>query len=278
MAINLDLLKKKLTQLETANQKGEKVDVLWKPEAGTSIIRIVPYQFDKENPFIELKFHYEFGKQMLSPSTFGRPDPIVDFASKLKSTGKKEDWSLGRKIEPKMRIYVPIIVRGREAEGVKFWGFGNTVYKELLGYLADPDYGDITDPTSGRDLTIEYKSAEEAGTTYPTTTIRVKPNASNLTEDEAKVTQFLESQTEITDLYSELSYDELKSVLEGWLNPTDEGNNSGQPQSTSQQTLSPSTPSSTVTETAQPVAQTTTTDSTKKTDDVAAAFDDLFNN
>ena len=34
-----------------------------------------------------------------------------------------------------------------------------------------------------------------------------------------KVTQFLESQTEITDLYSELSYDELKSVLEGWLNP-----------------------------------------------------------
>ena len=28
----------------------------------------------------------------------------------------------------------------------------------------------------------------------------------------------LENQTEITDLYSELSYDELKDVLEGWLN------------------------------------------------------------
>ena len=99
-----------------------------------------------------------------------------------------------------------------------------------------------------------------------------------MSEDATKATAFIENQTEITDLYSELSYDELKSVLEGWLNPTDEGNNSGQPQSTSQQTLSPSTPSSTVTETAQPVAQTTTTDSTKKTDDVAAAFDDLFNN
>ena len=33
----------------------------------------------------------------------------------------------------------------------------------------------------------------------------------------------MENQTEITDLYSELSYDELKSVLEGWLNPNAEG-------------------------------------------------------
>ena len=30
---------------------------------------------------------------------------------------------------------------------------------------------------------------------------------------------------EITDLYSELSYDELKGVLEGWLNPTAESKN-----------------------------------------------------
>jgi len=181
-------------------------------------------------------------------------------------------------MEPKLRTFVPVVVRGEEGEGVRFWGFGKTVYQEILGYIADPDYGDITDPTGGRDLTIEYKSAEEAGTSYPTTTIRVKPSETAVSEDATRATSFLENQTEITDLYSELSYDELKSVLEGWLNPTDEGNNSGQPQSTSQQTLSPSTPSSTVTETAQPVAQTTTTDSTKKTDDVAAAFDDLFNN
>ena len=38
-----------------------------------------------------------------------------------------------------------------------------------------------------------------------------------------KATSFIENQTEITDLYSELSYDELKSVLEGWLNPSGEG-------------------------------------------------------
>ena len=50
-------------------------------------------------------------------------------------------------------------------------------------------------------------------------------------------TNFIENQTEITDLYSELSYDELKSVLEGWLNPTNESGD----ESVSQETLSTST-------------------------------------
>ena len=31
------------------------------------------------------------------------------------------------------------------------------VYEELLSILADPDYGDITDPVSGRDVQVEVK-------------------------------------------------------------------------------------------------------------------------
>ena len=31
--------------------------------------------------------------------SFGRPDPIEEFAQKLKSTGSKEDYRLGRKVE-----------------------------------------------------------------------------------------------------------------------------------------------------------------------------------
>jgi len=188
--------------------------------------------------------------------------------------GDKEDWKAAKAMEPKLRTFVPVIVRGEEGEGVRFWGFGKTVYQEILGYIADPDYGDITDPTSGRDLTIEYKSAEEAGTSYPTTTIRVKPSESPISEDASRATSFLESQTEITDLYSELSYDELKTVLEGWLNPSGEGDTDSQ--STSQETLAPKQTLSTETK-SEPVVETTTSDS-KKTDDVAAAFDDLFNN
>jgi hypothetical protein len=266
MAINIDAIRGRLNKLQNTQKKS---DSLWKPTPGKTQVRIVPYKFDKDNPFIELYFHYNINnKTYLSPQSFGRPDPIVEFADKLKRMGDKEDWKAAKQMEPKLRTFVPVLVRGQEGEGVKFWGFGKTVYQEILGYIADPDYGDITDPTSGRDITIEYQSAEEAGTSYPVTTIRVKPKQTPLTENADNVQKFLESQTEITDLYSELSYDELKSVLEGWLNPSGEG----EKETVSQSTLSQSKP------VAQPAPTTTTESSSKKTDDVAAAFDDLFNN
>ena len=84
-------------------------------------------------------------KTHLSPVSFGRPDPINEFAGKLKSTGEKDEWIQGKRLEPKMRTFAPVLVRGKEQEGVKFWGFGKTVYQELLGFIADPDYGDISD-------------------------------------------------------------------------------------------------------------------------------------
>ena len=268
MALDINAIRSRLNKLQNTQRK---TDALWKPTPGKHQVRIVPYQFDKDNPFIELYFHYNINnKTYLSPQSFGRPDPIVEFADKLKRMGDKEDWKAAKAMEPKLRTFVPVVVRGEEGEGVRFWGFGKTVYQEILGYIADPDYGDITDPTSGRDLTIEYKSAEEAGTTYPTTTIRVKPSETAVSEDTERATSFIESQTEITDLYSELSYDELKSVLEGWLNPSGEGETDSKNESVAQSTLSTETKS-------EPVAQPTTSDS-KKTDDVAAAFDDLFNN
>jgi hypothetical protein len=125
MALDLSAIKNKLNQL---NKTDNKKQTLWKPEPGKTRVRIVPYVHRKENPFLEMYFHYDIGKRsMLSPVTFGNADPIVEFADKLKGTGDKDEWVMGRKIEPKMRTYVPVIVRGKEAEGVKFWGFGKTI-------------------------------------------------------------------------------------------------------------------------------------------------------
>ena len=275
MALDINAIRGRLNKLQNTQKK---TDALWKPTPGKSQVRIVPYKFNKDNPFIELYFHYNVNnKTYLSPASFGRPDPIVEFADKLKRMGDKEDWKAAKAMEPKLRTFVPVIVRGQENEGVKFWGFGKTVYQEILGYIADPDYGDITDPNSGRDLTVEYVSAEDAGTSYPTTTLRVKPNQTPLAEGDIK--PFLENQTEITELYQELSYAELKNVLEGWLNPSATSDDESE-SSVAEEALStkpaPSVshdlggPVETPAQSAPPVS--------KKTDDVAAAFDDLFNN
>ena len=214
--MDLNAIKTRLNQLQTTNTRTTN---LWKPQPGQQLIRIVPYKFNKDNPFIELYFHYDLGgKNYLSPISFGRPDPIEEFAQKLKSTGSKDDYRLGRKIEAKMRTFAPIVVRGEEKEGVRFWGFGKTVYQELLSIIADPDYGDITDPSNGRDVAVEFKTAEETGKSFPSTTIRVKPNQTPITEDASILEAIKETQKNITEIYQERSYDELTQALNDYLN------------------------------------------------------------
>jgi len=286
--MDISLALKRFSSLQNNTKKS---DSIFKPANGKSQVRIVPYKFNKDIPFIELYFHYNINnKTYLSPMSFGRPDPIVEFAEKLKRTGDTDDWKAGKKMEPKLRTFVPVIVRGKESEGVKFWGFGKTVYQDILGYIADPDYGDITDPNTGRDIVLEVMSAEESNASYPTTTIRVKPATTKLADSPETIQQLLDGQKEITELYSELSYAELKSVLENWLNPSAAVNDEiveelEAPKPKTQPVATQKSVSVDLGGTSdisgdlpwehlpleQPVAP-------KAKDDVASAFDDLFNN
>ena len=141
--LNLDKIKSLLN--EVSNTKGNS-NLFWKPSPGKQEVRLVPYKFTPDLPFISLKFHYNLnGKTYLSPSSFDRPDPMVEFAAGLKKTGDKTDWQLSKKLEPKMRVFAPILVRGMEHEGVKYWGFGKQVLQELMSIMPDADYGDISD-------------------------------------------------------------------------------------------------------------------------------------
>lgn len=222
--MNINAIKDKLKKLQSTSAK---TTLIWKPNNGENTIRIVPYQFDKENPFIELYFHYNISKKStLSLETFGENDPIVEFANTLSSTGVKEDWVLSKKIEPKLRTYVPIIVRGQEAEGVKYWGFGKEVYTQLLEFIADPDYGDITDPMTGRDIVITY-TAGVAGKSFPSTGIRVKPNVSKMSDNKQVIELINNGQTNIFDIYTKPTYDELKTMLQRWLEPEANSEESG---------------------------------------------------
>ena len=262
--MDLDAIKNKLNQLQSTTSTANN---FWKPEPGKQVVRIVPYTHNKDNPFVELFFHYNLGqnKTFMSPMSFGRPDPVQEFADKLKSTGDKDEWIQGKRLEPKMRTFAPVIVRGQESEGVKFWGFGKTVYQELLGVIADPDYGDITDPVNGRDIMIERQTPAEAGNQYGKTTVRVKPNMTPITDNKEMLETMLNKQPNLTELYTEPSYDDLKEALATYLNPDNAAN-------TDTATTSTGTTASTT-----PTTNTGATTTTAKTENVEDAFDQLFN-
>lgn len=224
--MNLDKIKQKLEALkqQQAQQTGgtKNSDLIWKPQAGKQVIRILPYVHQPDYPFIELNFYYDFGKTWLSPATFNQPDPVVEYCNGLLSNDRKlskEEFAtvmkLKRKLLPKERIYVPILVRGQEEEGVKFYGFAKTIYGELLTIMDDSDYGDITDLQKGRDMNVEFTPAPKEGE-YPKTKIWPKGNPSIATDD-ANVIEKIKSMPVLSDNFTVPTYDELKAALKKYL-------------------------------------------------------------
>ena len=145
----------------------------------------------------------------------------MEFATQLRKTGEKDNMDLAKKLYPKLRIFAPVVVRGEEDKGVRFWEFGKMVYQELLGVMSDEDYGDITDISKGRDINVEVIPAKETGKMFNTTTVRVKPNQTTLVDDAKQVESLLENQKELIKLFKKYTFDEMKDELQGWLKPSD---------------------------------------------------------
>lgn len=224
--MNINEIRAKLNALQTQQSRpsGEaRKNVFWKPVVGKQTIRIVPSAYNKANPFSELFFHYGIDKNpVISPTNWGEKDPIVEFAKQLRQTKDKESWSLARKLDPKMRVFVPIIVRGEEAEGVKLWGFGKEIYMELLSMVEDEDIGDYTDILTGRDLNLTTVGKEATGTGFNKTTVRARTAQTPLSEDKALLEKLLNEQPDPLKAFSRMSFDDMKALLQRWLAPEEE--------------------------------------------------------
>lgn len=222
--MDIKAIKQRLNALQSAGQKKEKVDYsksLWKPKAeGKYQIRIVPSVLDKSNPFQEVFVHYGFSKfPIYALTNWGEKDPIVEFAKQLRNTSEKENWQLAKKLDPKMRVFAPVVIRGEEDKGVRLWEFGKEIYMQLLGIAEDEDYGDFTDVNEGRDFTVDVVTGDIGGRQGLKSSIRVKPKTSKLSEDAEYVKNCLTDQPSILELQRKMDFDALKEILQNWLAP-----------------------------------------------------------
>jgi len=223
--MDIQALKQRLNTLQSKNTgKKEKIDyskVYWKPkEEGKYQIRIVPSKLDPQNPFKEVFVHYVISKfPIFALTNWGEKDPVVEFVSQLRKTNDKENWQLAKKIEPKMRVYAPVIVRGEEEKGVRLWEFGKEIYMQLLGIAEDEDYGDYTDISEGRDFTVDVVKGDVGGRQGLKSSIRIKPKTTALSTDAALIQAFLKEQPTLLEIQRKMTYDGLKEVLQNWLSP-----------------------------------------------------------
>ena len=231
MATDISRLVDKLRSFEEKKtKKDQRQSILWKPKAGQQKIRIVPSAKDPTFPFIELKFYYGLnGKTFLAPSCLGKPDPIWKFISESKQSKTPEIWQFAYKllkdIGPKPRTYLPIIVRGEEQLGVRFWGFGQTVYKQIAKVMSKvEDYGDIVSLTDGNDIEIDFiensgKKTED-GKNFPETTVFVSPKKSPEVPD--SLIEKIKNQPDILTAFTIPTEEQLQSEFDKYMNPENE--------------------------------------------------------
>jgi hypothetical protein len=225
--MNLDAIKKKLESMQTPKSSGGGANnqtKRFKPQIGKQTVRVVPFKYDKENPFTEMKFYYGIGskKVIASPLNWGEKDPIAEFAKQLRGTNDKENWRLAKKLDPKTRVFAPVIVRGEESEGVQMWEFGKEIYEAFLQMAADEEVGDFTDIMSGRDIKLVTVGPESTGTAYNKTTITPSMKITSLSDNDTDLELWLEDQVNPKESYKMLPFDEIKAALQEWLAPEDE--------------------------------------------------------
>ena len=220
MAIDINKMKAKMAAAQN-NGKGGKSD-FWKLTEGEHTVRILPSE--DGDPFKEFHFHYNVGKNpgLLCPKkNHGEECPICEFASKLWREGVETDDATlkqeAKKLFVRKRYYSPILVRGKESEGVKVWSYGKMAYENLLGYVLDPDYGDITDAESGTDIVLNYDIPGTPGS-FPKTTLKPRRRPSVLCDEAVtNCDELLESVPDIGGLFERKTAEDLQALLDDFL-------------------------------------------------------------
>tara|TARA_B110000977_G_scaffold4419_1_gene6195 strand:+ start:2448 stop:3335 length:888 start_codon:yes stop_codon:yes gene_type:complete len=226
----LDALRGRFNQ-QTKNQSNQSEKALFKARLNQpQILRIVPIP-DGDIPIQELKFYYntgvtekvgsrEYKISVLSPSSYGESDPLEMFEEMLTSENSEEYKNLNLDIKSKIlyqlkcssKFFLPVIVRGQEASGVKYWGVTEKLLQSLLDNI-EKDGHLIYDPINGRDIKVWI---EDMGT-YKQTKFELGKLSSLGSEDVVK--QYMTNQPELISQFTKKSFNELKEIIGKVLEP-----------------------------------------------------------
>ena len=226
--MNLKKLQEKLEKLQQrsggdSGDLSEYLKLKWKPEDGSTDIRLLPYKHTEDGSFLMVGFYYRIfnGKTLISPGFFGKPDPVVELCNKLRNIQgrSKDEWwadiQVVNKLEPKKRFIAPVLVRGKESEGVKFYEFGVKVFNKISNICENPDYGDIEDLETGTDLTVTY-TKDKDDVRKSETEITPRRFQTKVSEDPA-VLKAIEDMPNILKILEEPTYDDLKQYLTDYM-------------------------------------------------------------
>jgi hypothetical protein len=193
-------------------------------KTATKIIRILPAA-DGTSPFIEFYGHKtKVGKDSKVFACLkhekGQDCPFCEAREALLATGKDQDKETAKKYSARKMYIVKLVDRAPEVKDgshpVKFWRFAHDYRKQGI---FDKIYGiisaikkDITDPVTGRDLSVILARDQN---NYPIVQTITQLDSSPLSEDAAQQAEWLADTRTWEDVYSVKPYDYLAIVVGG---------------------------------------------------------------
>jgi len=256
MALNLEAIKEKLEVLDNP-QKAKKSsggwvgrDRLWRLDPGndeiSAVIKIVPYKMNLEDPFIHLWFHYGLPgmNSMLCPKKMKNEEcEVCDFGwatyNKFKETpegNEKEELKKALNVLlPNERVHLPVVQidPDERKEGVKFWGFSNTIYDAIIRHTYEfLNAGiDITDIEKSPEFKVTVISKDKSGKFYNLTNFSevkdgIKSKISPLADSVVESNKILETCVDIEEIFTFRNPDDVKEALNAYVNSGDEGDES----------------------------------------------------
>lgn len=201
--VNVDREREKLEEIKRGGTR------FWKPKEGASLIRILP-PYSGEDWYKETWSHFGIGVDRKPIACARRlldePCHICEQVDELRKSEDPRDVELTTQIAARRRVFYNIIDLDDIESGVQIFSSGVTIFKDLLMYVADPDWGDITDPEEGYDIVIE-REGTGIDTKYNT---RAKKNPTALIDP-----GLLEDLRDLDDMVEILPYEQVKAIYEG---------------------------------------------------------------
>lgn len=211
--LSLDKVTKKSADLKKSGNYNTDYDKL---EKGKNVRRVLPPKGENDVFWSEGFLHFGLGsdgkKTVTCLETYGegKKCPICQYVEELKKSKNKEDKQLADRIRRTKRTYIAVLNRDAEEEKPLVLPVGQTIMKQIVDLICDPDYGDITDFEDGRDITIT-KSGSGLNTEY---SVIAKPKTTIASEDYTAE----ELDAELPDLdalFVRKSPEELQAILDG---------------------------------------------------------------
>ena len=188
----------------------------FKVQSGQNRIRLLPPHEDAAGRIIiKGGVHWINNRSLSCPIAFKASDEcfFCDLADELFGSDDERDKKQASKLSARIRFYANVINASNPDAGIRVWEFGRTVYDQILRYLEDEDYGDVSDVEDGYDLKV-LREGSGLKTKYD---VRAVKHSSALDADVLKLIEDGEEDGlfDLHELRPFLDPSQMKALFEG---------------------------------------------------------------